>query len=86
LVFHHHILAFQKKTNQTIPEDVYPGKSLWSKALLFLRVFDPIQVRYAGHEWRGVIELVAKAAEIVNKARDLSVCLRQSTLTQSSLC
>lgn len=46
-----------------------PGGRLWSKALLFLKTFDPVQVRYAGQEWRRLVELVAKAAETVSKAR-----------------
>lgn len=35
----------------------------------FLERFDPVQVRYAGHEWRRVVEMVAKSARAVSKVR-----------------
>ncbi|KAL2001440.1 hypothetical protein VTN02DRAFT_1776 [Thermoascus thermophilus] len=68
-LFIHHscVLAVQSRTKETFPEDVQPGGRLWSKALLFLKEFDPVQVRYAGQEWRRLVELVAKAAEAVSK-------------------
>lgn len=37
--------------------------------MLFLKTFDPIQVKYAGYEWRKVVESVARAAEAVSKVR-----------------
>ncbi|KAL1967750.1 hypothetical protein VTN77DRAFT_2439 [Rasamsonia byssochlamydoides] len=67
LVFHFHVLALRSRTKRVIPEDLHPGKYLWSKALLFLKTFDPVQVRYAGYEWRQVVECVARAAEAVSK-------------------
>ncbi|KKA20529.1 COP9 subunit 3 [Rasamsonia emersonii CBS 393.64] len=73
LVFHFHVLALRSRTNQVIPKDLYPGNNLWSKALLFLKTFDPIQVRYAGYEWRKVVESVARAAEAVAKKPLLAI-------------
>jgi COP9 signalosome complex subunit 3 len=55
--------------NQRLPKDVQPGGDLWKRAIEFLKVFDPIQVRYAGQEWRRLIELVAHAAQAASKAR-----------------
>lgn len=52
-----------------MPENLRLGGYLWSKAVLFLRQFDPIQVRYAGHEWRQLVELVVQGAEAASKAR-----------------
>jgi len=62
-----HYQALQTKGNKQFPDSFQPGGELWSKSVIFLKVFDPIQVRYAGHEWRKVIELVARAAEMVSR-------------------
>jgi hypothetical protein len=35
----------------------------------FLERFDPVQVRYVGHEWRRVVEMVAKSARAISKVR-----------------
>lgn len=37
------------------------------KVLDFMEVFDPIQVRYAGAEFRRLIELVARTAQVASK-------------------
>ncbi|GIJ88422.1 hypothetical protein Asppvi_007346 [Aspergillus pseudoviridinutans] len=62
-VFH----ARVKVLGERLPKDVQPGGHLWKRAIEFLRVFDPIQVRYAGQEWRRLIELVANAAQASSK-------------------
>lgn len=62
----HHI---QKRTNRDIPDDLLPGYNLWKHAVRFLRLFDPIQIRYAGHEWRRLVELIASAAQSVSNVR-----------------
>lgn len=54
-------------TQQIVSGDLSPGGRLWTKALLFLNTFDPVQVRYAGYEWRKVVEYVATAAQTANK-------------------
>ena len=41
-----------------------PGGHLWQKMLVFMERFDPVQVRYLGHDWRRLIETVARAAEL----------------------
>ncbi|GFG13952.1 conserved hypothetical protein [Aspergillus udagawae] len=62
-VFH----ARVKVLGERLPKDVQPGGHLWKRAIEFLNVFDPIQVRYAGQEWRRLIELVANAAQASSK-------------------
>ncbi len=44
-----------------------PTGTLWPKMVDFLERFDPIQVRYVGHEWRRVVEMVAKSARAISK-------------------
>lgn len=44
----------------------------------YLKVFDHVQVRYAGHEWRQLVELVAQAAHEDSKV--LSICLYPARL------
>ncbi|KAL3473658.1 signalosome subunit 3 [Aspergillus californicus] len=61
------IQHLQKKTKRDIPEDLLPGGELWEHSVNFLRSFDPIQIRYAGCEWRQLVELVATAARIISK-------------------
>ncbi|PWY93367.1 COP9 signalosome complex subunit 3 [Aspergillus sclerotioniger CBS 115572] len=61
------IEALQNKTKNIVPDEIKPGNDLWAKSVFFLRSFDPIQVRYAGHEWRQLIELIGQAAETVAK-------------------
>ena len=43
-------------------EQLRPGGSLWNKLVLFLESFDPVQMRYAGHEWRKLIDYVEQIA------------------------
>lgn len=44
-----------------------PGSNLWQKMLIFIEAFDPVQVRYAGHDWRRLLETVARSAEKVSQ-------------------
>ncbi|KAI9885759.1 MAG: hypothetical protein M1823_002437 [Watsoniomyces obsoletus] len=46
---------------------VTPGSPLWTRMITFLKEFDPRQVRYAGYEWRKVIEIVAFSARSAQK-------------------
>ncbi|KAL4997788.1 signalosome subunit 3 [Aspergillus recurvatus] len=57
----------QKEAAVDIPNDLQPGGTLWKHTVRFLRSFDPIQMRYAGHEWRQLVESVASAAQSVSK-------------------
>lgn len=49
------------------PEDLQPGNLLWSRAVSFLKTFDPNQVRCAASEWRVIIEFISRVAEVDNK-------------------
>ncbi|KAL4781908.1 hypothetical protein BJX76DRAFT_333906 [Aspergillus varians] len=67
-----YLLRFQiqharNRTKRDIPDDLLPGGILWKQTIRFLRSFDPIQIRYAGYEWRQLVELVAGAAQAVSK-------------------
>jgi COP9 signalosome complex subunit 3 len=68
-VFHFHLQTARARAQQIVSGDLGPRSGFWTKAVLFLNTFDPVQVRYAGYEWRKVVEYVATAAEIANKVR-----------------
>lgn len=50
-----------------MPDDILPGGNSWGWAVRFLQQFDPIQMRYAGQEWRDLVQLVSQAALAVSK-------------------
>ncbi|KAL1954926.1 hypothetical protein VTO42DRAFT_426 [Malbranchea cinnamomea] len=52
---------------RSFPETLQPGGDIWSKAVLFLKTFDSIQIRYAGHELVFLVDMIAAAAESVSK-------------------
>lgn len=53
------IHAAIEKNNTTSLE---PRKPLWDKLVLFLESFDPVQMRYAGFEYRRLVEYVEQIA------------------------
>ncbi|EAA58307.1 hypothetical protein AN5798.2 [Aspergillus nidulans FGSC A4] len=61
------IQQLQEKTAVGVPNDLQPGGTLWNQTVKFLRSFDPIQIRYVGHEWRELVDSVANAALSVSK-------------------
>ncbi|GKZ39127.1 hypothetical protein AbraIFM66950_011912 [Aspergillus brasiliensis] len=67
LILDLHIDHLQRRTKEGLPDEIKPGNDLWVKVAYFLKHFDPIQVRYAGHEWRHLIEVFGQAAEITGK-------------------
>lgn len=69
LIWGYHVCSIRSETGNPFPEDVRPGGNLWSKAVHFLTGFDPVQVRYAGSEWRELVELVGQSALAASKAR-----------------
>ncbi|KAI9039259.1 putative COP9 subunit 3 [Aspergillus affinis] len=77
-VLHLHVQSIQRKTKTIIPSELLPGGTLWLNAVHFLRHFDPIQIRYAGLEWRQLIELVAEAAEVQSKPHFAVLVIRDS--------
>lgn len=64
----HRIEAAHKKS----PDQLQPGTPLWNALVLFLESFDPIQMRYAGDQWRKLVdyvELIARTANAVSLNR-----------------
>ncbi|PGH04752.1 hypothetical protein AJ79_06973 [Helicocarpus griseus UAMH5409] len=62
-----HYQISQDTTKEPFPTAWLPGGDIWSKSVALLKVFDPIQVRYAGQEWRSLVEMVAKSAEVASR-------------------
>ena len=54
----HRIEAAIKKSS----DPFRPGVPLWNKLVLFLESFDPVQMRYAGEQWRKLVEHVESTA------------------------
>ncbi|CAI6334652.1 unnamed protein product [Periconia digitata] len=54
--------AIDKNNTQTLK----PGNALWNKLVQFLESFDPIQMRYAGVEYKKLVEYVELIARGVN--------------------
>ena len=68
-ILHSNIATARGKSNKSWPKELLPGSEIWSRLTLFLKTFDPVLVRYAGQEWRQLVELTARSAEAVSKAR-----------------
>lgn len=47
----------------SLPADLRPSGRLWTCATHFLASFDRVQIRYAGREWRLLVELVGQASQ-----------------------
>ncbi|EEH07811.1 conserved hypothetical protein [Histoplasma capsulatum G186AR] len=62
-----HYQVSQEKTKESLPAKWLPGGEIWRKSVALLDVFDPIQVRYAGQEWRSLVDMVAKSAEVASR-------------------
>ena len=71
LILNLHIDNLQIRAKENLPDEIKPGNDLWTRVAYFLQHFDPIQVRYAGHEWRRLVELLAQAAEVTAKVGSL---------------
>ncbi|KAF2027902.1 hypothetical protein EK21DRAFT_114390 [Setomelanomma holmii] len=56
----HRITALADK--RSIPDTLKPGGATWNKLVLFLETFDPVQMRYAGQEWRKLVDYVEQIA------------------------
>ncbi len=65
VVLRHRIHAAIEKKDL---DNVVPGRSLWNRLIVFLETFDPVQMRYAGAEWRKLmcyVELIARQLDAV---------------------
>lgn len=56
------IQALQEASRDTLP-DLSPSGAVWLRAKRYLEIFDSVQVRYAGLEWRQLVEFIARAAQ-----------------------
>ncbi|KAI9836846.1 MAG: hypothetical protein M1819_001011 [Sarea resinae] len=54
-------------SNTRFSRDTLPTGKLWPYMVAFAERFDPTQVRYAGNEWRSVLECLAISANNANK-------------------
>lgn len=52
-----------------VPDDCRPSGELWLKLIDFLNVFDPIQMRYVGGDWRMAVEYVDKIVRLMDTVR-----------------
>ncbi|RAH40683.1 putative COP9 subunit 3 [Aspergillus brunneoviolaceus CBS 621.78] len=59
----HQIDLARSRTRSALPDDIKPGGRLWSPAVQFLREFKGPQVRFVGHEWRQLVNMILDAAE-----------------------
>ncbi|KAF4760792.1 hypothetical protein HAV15_007328 [Penicillium sp. str.  len=53
----------QELNADSLPADLRPSGRLWTCAAHFLASFDGVQVRYAGREWRLLVELMGQASQ-----------------------
>ncbi|QKX58965.1 uncharacterized protein TRUGW13939_06093 [Talaromyces rugulosus] len=67
LVLHFHGKTVEKSPHTVAASDTRLGGSFWARCLLFLRTFDPVQVRHAANEWHKLVGYVARSAERGNK-------------------
>ncbi|OQD72159.1 hypothetical protein PENPOL_c001G02894 [Penicillium polonicum] len=58
----------QELNTDSLPADLRPSGRLWTCAAHFLASFDRVQVRYAGREWRLLVELPLLGATLVKGA------------------
>ncbi|PGH21601.1 hypothetical protein AJ80_03034 [Polytolypa hystricis UAMH7299] len=62
-----HFHDSQQATKKSFPDTFQAGSELWSQSMALLKKFDPIQVRYAGHEFKELISIAARSAEIASR-------------------
>ena len=57
----------EKQSGNGLLKVFHPGGQLWEKMLEFVERFDPVQIRYAGHELRRLLEKIARVGDLSNK-------------------
>ncbi|KAJ5788091.1 hypothetical protein N7457_003081 [Penicillium paradoxum] len=60
---HLQIQKARELNSDIFPEDLRPMGRLWIRATRFLGCFDRVQIRYAGREWRQLVELIGHASQ-----------------------
>lgn len=61
------IQTLQEASRDALPKDLLPSGAVWSRAAHYLELFDSVQVRYAGLEWRQLVEFVGRAAQVTSQ-------------------
>lgn len=61
------IQGIRERNSGTLLPDLQPAGKVWSRSTDFLRKFNSIQVRYAGQEWRRLVEFIGQAAQAAAK-------------------
>jgi COP9 signalosome complex subunit 3 len=68
------IQTLQETSHGTLPQDLLPPGRLWSRAVRYLEIFDPVQIRYVGQEFRQLIEFIGQASEAASKVWIRPLC------------
>ncbi|KAF2819768.1 hypothetical protein CC86DRAFT_412689 [Ophiobolus disseminans] len=75
----HRIAGIVEKRN--VPDTLKPGGALWNKLVKFLEEFDSVQMRYAGHEWRKLVDYVEQIARVMGSP-GLAIAPIRSAMTR----
>ncbi|CRG84672.1 COP9 signalosome complex subunit 3 [Talaromyces islandicus] len=75
LVLHFHGKTVEKNSHTILAGDSRPGGSFWTRCLLFLRTFDPTQVRHAMKEWHKLVGTYSLALPVI----DQTICQFSAT-------
>ncbi|EEP80828.1 predicted protein [Uncinocarpus reesii 1704] len=86
LLAHHQ--GWETSVDQHLSGHTRPGGAVWCKSVNFLCVFDPVQVRYAGHEFNKLVDCVAKISEYASQQKPLAAVkpVRQALLRLDPSC
>ncbi|KAJ5543037.1 hypothetical protein N7535_005461 [Penicillium sp. DV-2018c] len=85
-VLHMQIQRTQEGSGDAFPVDLLPMGKLWARAAHFLGCFDRVQVRYAGREWRQLVELVGKASQAASMPLLGATLIRDAMLRLDPSC
>ncbi|KAJ5660278.1 hypothetical protein N7507_006729 [Penicillium longicatenatum] len=66
-LLHLQIHTLRETSGGTLPKELLPFGTLWSKSAFYLEEFESIQVRYVGHEWLQLVESMGQAAQAASK-------------------
>ncbi|KAJ5777097.1 hypothetical protein N7520_000343 [Penicillium odoratum] len=85
-LLHLQIQTLREESSGTLPAELLPLGSFWSKAAHYLRTFDCIQVRYAGHEWLQLVEFMGLASQGSSKPILTAQLIRDALLRLDPSC
>lgn len=61
------IQTLQEASHESLHQELLPSGPVWLRAARYLELFDSVQVRYAGLEWRQLVEFVGRAAQAASQ-------------------